>query len=141
MSETMPPVFFKVANLMIGSMALLSSVSQLTYIVSNFNTFLLAIYAIPLSALIIVLEFQVPSFLYKYCSFYFSFLGRGLFYILLSFLINTGGIFKMLVTLFTFLLGLIYVAFEFLPQIEEPANFRAEGAPISVDDDDDDEII
>lgn len=140
MSETVPPVFFKVANLTIGSMALLSSLSQLTYIVYNFNTFLLALYAIPLSVFIIVLEFQVPPFLYKFCSFYFSFLGRGLFYILLSFLINTGGVFKMLVTMVTFLMGLIYVAFEFLPQIEEPANFRAEGASISVDDDDDEVI-
>ncbi|GAV47502.1 hypothetical protein ZYGR_0H03460 [Zygosaccharomyces rouxii] len=140
MSETVPPVFFKAANLAIGSLTLLSSLSQLSYLIYDFNAFLLALYAIPLSVLIILLEFQTVPVLYRYCSFYFSFIGRGFLYILLSLLVNFGGVFKVLITVFTFFLGLIYVAFEFLPQIEEPPNFRAEGAPLSVNDDDD-EII
>ncbi|GCE98746.1 late Golgi vesicles protein [Zygosaccharomyces mellis] len=140
MSETIPPVFFKAANLTIGSLTLLSALSQLRYLIYDFSAFLLALYAIPFSVLIILLEFQAIPALYRYCSFYFSFIGRGFLYILLGLLINFGGVFKVLIAVFTFFSGLVYISFEFLPQIEEPANFRAEGAPLSVNDDDD-EII
>lgn len=135
--STVPLEFFKVANLAVGSLCLLASVSQLSYILSDFNAFLLAIFGIVLSTPIVVLEFKVPANLYRYASFYFSFLGRGVVYILISFLIGFGGVFKILVALVTFLFGVIYTVFEFLPQIEEPANFRAEGSPIAVEGDDD----
>ncbi|CCE93182.1 Tvp15p TDEL_0F03710 [Torulaspora delbrueckii] len=135
-----PPQFFKIANLTIGSLCLIASVSQLTYILSNFNAFLLAIFGIVLSTPIVVLEFNIPSNLYRYASFYFSFLGRGVVYILISFLLGFGGVFKILTSLLTFLLGVVYTVFEFLPQIEEPANFRGEGSPIAVEGDDDDII-
>lgn len=138
--SAVPPIFFKVANLAVGSLCLLASLSQLSYIAVNFNAFLLAIFGVALSVPIIYLEFKVPPNLYKFASFYFSFLGRGMAYILLSFLINFGGIFKMLTTLLTFLLGVVYVIFQVLPQIEEPANFRGEAAPIAMGDDDDDII-
>ncbi|QLQ82449.1 hypothetical protein HG537_0H02110 [Torulaspora globosa] len=138
--SVIPPIFFKVANLTVGSLCLIASLSQLSYISVNFNAFLLAIFGVGLSVPIIYLEFKVPSNLYKFASFYFSFLGRGMAYILLSFLINFGGIFKILTTLLTFLLGVVYAVFQVLPQIEEPANFRGEAAAISVGDDDDDII-
>lgn len=138
--SAIPPLFFKIANISIGSLTLLASISQLSYIISNFNVFLLAIYGIVLSVPIIYLEFKVPPNLYRFASFYFSFLGRGISYILLSFLINFGGIFKVLITTLTFLMGTAYITFQFLPQIEEPQNFRGEGSPITVDGDDDDII-
>lgn len=135
-----PQGFFKAANLTVGSLSVIASVSQLTYIITNFNAFLLAIFGIVLSTPIIVLEFKVPPNLYRYASFYFSFLGRGIVYILISFLLGFGGVFKILASLLTFLLGVVYIIFEFLPQIDEPANFRGEGSPIAVEGDDDDII-
>lgn len=140
--SAVPPVFFKIANLAVGSLCLIASLTQLSYIVSNFQAFLLAIFGIMLSIPIIYLEFKVQPNLYKFASFYFSFLGRGLAYVLLSFLISFGGIFKILVSLITFLLGVAYMAFQVLPQIEEPPNFRAEGSSISIGvGDNDDDII
>lgn len=139
--SAVPPIFFKVANLTVGSLCLIASISQLSYLFSNFNASLLAIFGIILSVPIIYLEFKVPPNLYKFASFYFSFLGRGLAYILLSLLVNFGGVFKILTTLLTFLLGVSYCVFQVLPQIEEPANFRSEGSSIAMDVDDDDDII
>ncbi|QLG74578.1 hypothetical protein HG535_0G04610 [Zygotorulaspora mrakii] len=138
--SAVPLIFFKIANLTFGTLALGAAISQFTYITSNFNAFLLAIYGVVFCIPIIYLEFKVPPNLYRFASNYFSFLGRGLTYILIGFLINFGGIFKILITLTAVMLGLVYILFQFLPQVEEPQNFRGEGSPIAVDGDYDDVI-
>lgn len=119
---------------------MLASISQLSYIFTNFAAFLLAIYGILFSIPIIYLEFKVPQNLHRFASNYFSFLGRGITYILISFLINFGGILKILVVLLTFLLGTVYIILQFLPQVEEPENFRGEGSALTVDSEYDDVI-
>lgn len=76
--SVIPPKFFKIANISIGCIDIIAALSQLTYIFTNLNVFLLAVYGLALSVPIVYLEFKVPSNLYRYASFYFSFLGRGL---------------------------------------------------------------
>ncbi|CAI4333017.1 BCN_G0010020.mRNA.1.CDS.1 [Saccharomyces cerevisiae] len=142
--SVIPPKFFKIANISIGCIDIIAALSQLTYIFTNLNVFLLAVYGLALSIPIVYLEFKVPSNLYRYASFYFSFLGRGLSYILLSLIISFGGIYNILAGMFTFILGVAFIVFHFSQFVEEPANFRAPGSSLSIGDDDiddDDDMI
>ncbi|CAI7071801.1 BEM_collapsed_G0010040.mRNA.1.CDS.1 [Saccharomyces cerevisiae] len=142
--SVIPPKFFKIANISIGCIDIIAALSQLTYIFTNLNVFLLAVYGLALSVPIVYLEFKVPSNLYSYASFYFSFLGRGLSYILLSLIISFGGIYNILAGMFTFILGVAFIVFHFSQFVEEPANFRAPGSSLSIGDDDiddDDDMI
>lgn len=144
MSGVLPKRAIKIANLTLGGLATLASLSQLTFLVTDFNVFVQSLYAIALSALIVYLEFKVPSNLYKYASFYFSFFGRGLLHILLGIMLFHGGPFKLITALFLVLSGIAYCLFQFLPMVEEPDNFKIAGSSLSIGDDefdDDDEVI
>ncbi|SCV04317.1 LAMI_0H15148g1_1 [Lachancea mirantina] len=135
-----PPQFFKISNIATGALIALSAFSQLTYLFKNFSAFLMALFALALSVPIVYLEFRVPPNLYRFASFYFSFIGRGLLYMLLALLVSFGGVFKILIAAIVFTMGGVFVGFQFVPTIQEPENFRAEGNSIAVGDDDD-EII
>lgn len=142
--SAIPPKFFKIANISIGCIDIIAALSQLTYLFTNLSIFLLAVYGLALSIPIIYLEFKVPSNLYRYASFYFSFLGRGLSYILLGLIISFGGIYNILAGMFTFILGVAFIVFHFSQFVEEPSNFRAPGSSLSIGDDDiddDDDMI
>ncbi|CAI4037984.1 hypothetical protein SMKI_04G3210 [Saccharomyces mikatae IFO 1815] len=141
--SAIPPKFFKIANLSIGCIDIIAALSQLTYLFTNLNVFLLAIYGLVLSVPIVYLEFKIPSNLYRYASFYFSFLGRGLSYILLGLIISFGGIYNILAGMLTFILGVAFIVFHFSQFVEEPVNFRAPGSSLSIGDDidDDDDMI
>lgn len=65
---------FKIGNLVVAGLAVLSGISQLF---SGIQSFLLGIYIILFGAVIGLLEFQVPGEAYAYGSFLFSFIGRG----------------------------------------------------------------
>ncbi|SCW04272.1 LAFE_0H09868g1_1 [Lachancea fermentati] len=134
------PQLFKIANLVIGSLATVSALTQFSYIFGNFTAFLMSFYALALSVPVVYLEFRVPPNLYRFASFYFSFIGRGLTYILLSLLLSFGGVFKVLVAALLFIFGVLFVVLEFIPSIQEPENFRPEGNSIAVGEDEDDII-
>ncbi|CAB4255719.1 similar to Saccharomyces cerevisiae YDR100W TVP15 Integral membrane protein localized to late Golgi vesicles along with the v-SNARE Tlg2p [Maudiozyma barnettii] len=134
----------KIANLAIGAIGSLAALSQLTYVVSDFNVFMLSLFAIPLSAMIIMMEFKVPTQLYNFASFYFSFLGRGILQILLGIMVCHGGALKLMSAFLLIISGIAYCLFQFLPMIEEPDFFKVAGSSLTVGDDefdDDDEVI
>ncbi|CEP63287.1 Tvp15p LALA0_S07e06700g [Lachancea lanzarotensis] len=134
------PQIFKLVNLAAGSLASLSALTQTSYLLSNFPAFLMAIYALGLAVPIVYLEFKVPPNLYRFASFYFSFIGRGLSFILLSLLLSFGGALKIFASLLLFLTGVAFVIVEFVPSVQEPDNFRPEGSSIAVGEDADDII-
>ncbi|SCV00362.1 LAME_0G09208g1_1 [Lachancea meyersii CBS 8951] len=134
------PQIFKMANLAAGSLASLSALSQMSYLFSNFPAFLMALYALGLSIPIVYLEFRVPPNLYRFASFYFSFIGRGVCLILLSLLLSFGGALKIFLSLLLFIGGVAYTIVEFVPSVQEPDNFRPEGSSIAVGEDADDII-
>lgn len=71
-----------------------------------------------------LLEFQIPPYVARYATFFFSFLGRGVFYIFIgSITLNYhwSGYATGAVIMFV---GFAYVVLEFMPQIEPPANMR-----------------
>lgn len=132
-----PPQFFKILNIFIGSASSLAALSQLSYIFSNFVAFLMSFYALALSIPIVYLEFRIPPNLYRFASFYFSFAGRGACYILLSLLLSFGGVFKILNSIILFIIGVTFVILQAIPSVQEPENFRPEGNSIAVGEDDD----
>ncbi|SCU90399.1 LADA_0F03774g1_1 [Lachancea dasiensis] len=134
------PQIFKATNLAAGSLASFSALSQLSYLLTDFPAFLKAIFALGLAIPIVYLEFKVPPNLYRFASFYFSFIGRGLCLILLSLLLSYGGALKIIISLLLFVAGIAFTVVEFIPSIQEPDNFRPEGSSIAVGEDADDII-
>lgn len=141
------PSIFKYINLLAGTLAVLSGISQLRQIFTEFNVFIQGLFAIVLSTYIIYLEFKIPSQLYKYASFYFSFLGRGiLHFLLLTLLAHDINTFKFFANFILLLTGIGYIFCHFTSFIEEPDNFKISNNAIMVgddefDDDDDDEVV
>ncbi|KAH3687286.1 hypothetical protein WICPIJ_001709 [Wickerhamomyces pijperi] len=86
-----------------------------------------------------LLEFQVPPLTHQYASFLFSFLGRGVFYILLGILISKSGALSIINGLLVIIIGAVFIALEFVPSIEAPDNFRTDGGVLI--DDEENEVI
>lgn len=117
----------------------MAGLSQLTYIFSRFNVFLLGIYSIVLSVPIVYLEFKPLPNLHRYASSYFSYFGRAIIFFLLSGMTAFGGAFKIINSLLLFFAGCAFVFVQVSGVIDEPDNFRGQGASISIGDDLDDE--
>lgn len=132
------PITIKYTNFLVGTIAITSAMVQFVQVYLNFTEFLLGMSAFALSIPIIVLEFKVPPDLNRYASFYFSFLGRGLLYILLSFMLGFGGGLKIVGDIILFLSGVSFISFHYIPSIEEPSNFRPQGGSIIAIGGDDD---
>ncbi|KAK8441478.1 hypothetical protein B9J08_02798 [Candidozyma auris] len=124
---------FKVANLAVAALSVLSGLSQLF---SGVQSFLIGIYIIGFGAVIGLLEFRVPSEAYTYGSFLFSFVGRGVFYTLIGASINGASWFRLFAGILIFVIGLVYIALEAVPSISPPENMSPEGISIGVQDED-----
>ncbi|KAF7187461.1 Golgi apparatus membrane protein tvp15 [Pseudocercospora fuligena] len=74
--------------------------------------------------LTICAEFQIPPQVARYASFMFSFIGRGVFYIFVGCIIMGDNWWKYLSGALITFAGIAYVAMEFTPNIEPPANMR-----------------
>ncbi|PGH29802.1 hypothetical protein GX50_07441 [[Emmonsia] crescens] len=72
------------------------------------------------------LEFipQPPSYLSRHASFLFSFLGRGIFYVFVGSIILEGSVLRIIAGTIVGIIGLGYVALEFVPSIEPPSTMR-----------------
>lgn len=141
---SIPPQTIKTANLALGSLAILTSLLDMTEIFGSFAVFLRGLFALAASIPILYLEFRKLPQLYKFASFYYSFLGRGVLFMLLSCNIANHGVFNLLVSLLLFLSGVIFTIFHFSPFIDEPENFKTSNSGLTVGDDefdDDDEVI
>ena len=69
-------------------------------------------------------EFQIPPQVARYASFMFSFIGRGVFYLFVGCIIMGDNWWKYTSGGLVALVGLGYIALEFVPSIEPPANIR-----------------
>ncbi|EDO17626.1 hypothetical protein Kpol_1061p52 [Vanderwaltozyma polyspora DSM 70294] len=132
---TIQPIAFKAINLTVGTLAICASIAQFIQVYSNYTAFLFSMYGFLLSIPIIYLEYQIPFYLYRYSSFYFSFLGRGVLYILLSGIISFGSILNHVASIVAFLSGLFCIGLHFIPDINEPDNFKIPSLGITIEDD------
>lgn len=74
-----------------------------------------------------LLEVQIPPQVSRYASFLFSFIGRGIFYIFVGSILLSGHWLRYFAGTIIGIIGVGYVALEFIPSIEPPQNMRDAG--------------
>ncbi|AMD22195.1 HGL145Cp [Eremothecium sinecaudum] len=130
----------RIANIAAGGVSSLVFVTQLSYIFTSFMEFIRAIFGLAFAIPLVYLEFKPINGLARFASFYYSYLGRGALFILLSSLMVFEGALPIIAVFLLFIGGLVFIALEFTGTIPEPDNFRFEGSGLTVGGDDD-EII
>ncbi|KAL5341685.1 COPI associated protein-domain-containing protein [Aspergillus crustosus] len=114
----------RIANIAVGVLMVLGGISQFFPI--GFNNVIIGSYVILFGLIVAGLEFlpNVPDYVYRYASFLFSFLGRGVFYIFVGSILLHNHVLRIIAGSVIGLSGVAYVALEFVPSIEPPSNMR-----------------
>ncbi|KAL4943268.1 Golgi apparatus membrane protein TVP15 [Aspergillus filifer] len=115
---------FRIANIAVGVIMVLGGIAQFFPI--SLGHVITGVYVILFGLIVAGLEFlpNVPDYVYRYASFLFSFLGRGVFYVFVGCLILHGHVLQYIAGAIVGFLGIGYVALEFVPSIEPPSNMR-----------------
>ncbi|KAJ1333643.1 COPI associated protein [Microdochium nivale] len=113
---------FRLVNLAVGVVMILGGISQ--FFPFGFQSVIVGIYVIIFGLAVALLEFQIPPQVARYASFLFSFLGRGIFYIFVGSILLHDHVLRQIAGSIVGLVGVGYVALEFIPSIEPPANMR-----------------
>lgn len=113
---------FRIVNLAVAVVMILGGISQFFPI--SFQSVIVGLYVIIFGLAIGLLEFQIPPQVSRYASFLFSFIGRGIFYIFVGCILLHDNILRVIAGSIVGLVGVGYVALEFIPSIEPPANMR-----------------
>ncbi|QKX58450.1 uncharacterized protein TRUGW13939_05574 [Talaromyces rugulosus] len=115
---------FRLINIAIGVLMVLGGISQ--FFPFGIGKLIVGIYVIIFGLIVGGLEFlpQIPDYVYRYASFLFSFLGRGGFYIFVGCLLLDGHVLRYIAGSVIGIIGLGYIALEFVPSIEPPSNMR-----------------
>ncbi|CAK7233024.1 hypothetical protein SCUCBS95973_008454 [Sporothrix curviconia] len=113
---------FRIVNLAVGVIMVLGGISQFFPI--DFQPSIIGIYVILFGLATALLEFQIPPQLSRYASFLFSFIGRGVFYVFIGTILLHDHILRIIAGSIVGIVGLAYIALEFVPSIEPPANMR-----------------
>ncbi|KAF2755317.1 hypothetical protein EJ05DRAFT_502789 [Pseudovirgaria hyperparasitica] len=114
--------FHRIVNLAVGVFMILGGIAQ--FFPVGFADIIKGCYVILFGLATGLLEFQIPPQIAKHASFMFSFVGRGVFYIFIGSVVVGEGWWKYVVGAIIGLIGIGYVALEYVPSIEPPANMR-----------------
>ncbi|KAJ4300199.1 hypothetical protein N0V88_002868 [Collariella sp. IMI 366227] len=113
---------FRIVNLAVAVLMILGGISQFFPI--SFQSTVIGVYVIIFGLATGLLEFQIPPQVSRYASFLFSFIGRGIFYIFVGSILLHGHVLRIISGSIVGFVGVAYVALEFIPSIEPPANMR-----------------
>ncbi|KAM0261686.1 hypothetical protein ACHAQJ_002138 [Trichoderma viride] len=113
---------FRIVNLVVAGVTVLGGVFHIFPV--GFQNLVLGIYMIVFGLAIALLEFQTPPQVSRYANFLFSFIGRGIFYILIGGLLLGDKTISYIAGGIVGVAGIGYVALEFVPLIEPPSNMR-----------------
>ncbi|KAL6698261.1 Golgi apparatus membrane protein TVP15 [Trichoderma pleuroticola] len=113
---------FRIVNLAVAGITVLGGVFHIFPV--GFQNLVIGIYMIVFGLAVALLEFQIPPQVSRYANFLFSFIGRGIFYILLGGLLLGDHLISNLAGGAVGIIGVGYVALEFIPSIEPPSNMR-----------------
>lgn len=125
---------FKITNFAVGVLSILCGLSQL---LSGFQNFILGFFVIVSGAGIIFLEIRVPQELFNYASFLFSFIGRGVFYLLIGVIVAHDHILRIFPGFVISIIGIAYGVLHFVPSILPPENMRSDFAALNNQDEED----
>lgn len=113
---------FRVVNLVVGVITILGGIVHIFSL--QLQLMIVGVYMILFGATVGLLEFQIPPQVSRYALFLFSFVGRGAFYIFLGCLLLSDSILSKIAGAIVGIIGIAYVALEFIPSIEPPSNMR-----------------
>lgn len=115
---------FRLVNIAVGVIMILGGISQ--FFPPTMSSVIVGGYVIAFGLLVSGLEFlpTVPDYVYRYASFLFSFLGRGIFYVFVGSIIIEGHWARIVAGSIIGVIGIAYFALEFIPSIEPPSNMR-----------------
>ncbi|KAM0219958.1 hypothetical protein ACHAPA_000639 [Fusarium lateritium] len=113
---------FRIVNLVVGVIVILGGIVSIFSF--SLQPIVVGAYMIVFGLVIGLLEFQIPPQVSRHASFMFSFVGRGVFYIFLGCLLLGDKILSRIAGGSVGIIGLAYVALEFVPSIEPPSNMR-----------------
>ncbi|KAI1210985.1 COPI associated [Annulohypoxylon truncatum] len=113
---------FRIVNLAVGVIMVLGGISQ--FFNASFQSIIIGAYVLVFGLGVALLEFQIPPQVSRYASFMFSFLGRGVFYVFVGSILLNNGVLRIIAGSVVGAVGLAYVALEFVPSVEPPANMR-----------------
>ncbi|EED22992.1 COPI-coated vesicle protein, putative [Talaromyces stipitatus ATCC 10500] len=115
---------FRLVNIAVGVIMVLGGISQ--FFPFGVGSLVVGIYVIIFGLIVGGLEFlpQIPDYVYRYASFLFSFLGRGGFYVFVGSIMLHDHVLRYIAGSIVGVIGLGYIALEFVPSIEPPTNMR-----------------
>ncbi|QMW41936.1 hypothetical protein G4B11_005260 [Aspergillus flavus] len=115
---------FRLINIAVGVIMVLGGISQ--FFPPSMSSIIVGGYVIIFGLLVAGLEFlpNVPDYVYRYASFLFSFLGRGIFYIFVGSILLHDHVLRYIAGSIVGFIGVGYLALEFIPSIEPPSNMR-----------------
>lgn len=116
---------FRLVNIAVGVLMIVGGISQFIHD-QSFGVIIVGVYSVIFGLLVAGLEFlpQIPDYVYRYASFLFSFLGRGIFYIFVGCLVLSGHLLRYIDGSIIGIIGIGYIVLEFIPSIEAPSNMR-----------------
>ncbi|KAI1933195.1 hypothetical protein LOZ58_004490 [Ophidiomyces ophidiicola] len=116
---------FRLVNLAVGVIMVLGGISQF-FADPKFRNIIIGIYVIIFGLATGGLELvpNVPPQISRHASFMFSFIGRGIFYVFVGCIILENHVLRIIAGSIVGIVGVGYVALEFIPSIEPPANMR-----------------
>ncbi|KAJ5654137.1 hypothetical protein N7490_001140 [Penicillium lividum] len=115
---------FRLVNIAVGVIMVLGGISQ--FFPATMSSVIVGIYVIMFGLIVAGLEFvpNVPDYAYRYASFLFSFLGRGVFYIFIGSILLHDMVLRIISGSLIGFIGVGYLVLEFIPSIEPPSNMR-----------------
>ncbi|WWC60884.1 uncharacterized protein I303_103460 [Kwoniella dejecticola CBS 10117] len=122
-----PAELFRIVNIVVGGFAVAGGVGSL--INHSFSSIIIGIYEVLIGAIIIFLEIRTPTeehkaLVHKYASFMHSFIGRGVFYLLLGVLMLNYYTILYICGTVVGVVGLAYIALNFLQMFEAPSTMQ-----------------
>ncbi|AAS54596.1 AGR106Cp [Eremothecium gossypii ATCC 10895] len=124
-----------------GAVATLGFLVQLSEVASEFLAAARACFGLPLSVLLVYLEFRPVPLLQQYASFYYSYMGRALLQLLLAVMLLPAGFFQVCAFTMLFMTGFICAALELSSSAPELPSFRNDGRALSIGAEEDDDMI
>ncbi|KAG9245214.1 Golgi apparatus membrane protein TVP15 [Calycina marina] len=114
---------FRLINLGVGGLMVAGAILHIFPSI-HFTNIIIAVYVIIFGLTTALLEFQIPPHVSRYASFMFSFIGRGIFYIFVGSILLDEWVLNKIFGTIIGLIGIAYIALEYVPSIEPPANMR-----------------
>ncbi|KAF5984755.1 putative TVP15 Tlg2-Vesicle protein [Fusarium bulbicola] len=113
---------FRIVNLAVGVITVLGGIASIFHL--GLQPIVVGAYMIVFGLVIALLEFQIPPQVSRHASFMFSFIGRGVFYVFIGCLLLGNFVLSKIAGSIIGIVGLAYIALEFVPSIEPPSNMR-----------------